>query len=39
MIHTNNGNVYAPHLEARRDRQHNRVQDGKQDGSLLMRHT
>lgn len=34
MIHTKNGNVYAPHLEARRDRQHNRVQDGKQDGSL-----
>ncbi|MFN8611217.1 MAG: hypothetical protein U0931_26980 [Vulcanimicrobiota bacterium] len=34
MIHTQNGNVYAPHLEARRDRQHQRVQDGIQDGSL-----
>ncbi|MBS2039271.1 hypothetical protein JST97_30080 [bacterium] len=34
MIHTQNGNVYAPHLEARRERQHDRIKDGIQDGSL-----
>lgn len=34
MIHTKNGNVYAPGIQARASNQHNRVQDGIADGSL-----
>ena len=34
MIHTNQGNVYAPGLKARGHHQHARVQQGISNGSL-----